>query len=77
MNHKYYVLQSSNGNISIVSEWNDLNKAIVAFHQLCATLWNAPDVIDGYAGIVYSAGFDVVGGYKEHIEHPEPEVAGE
>ena len=79
MNYKYYIIQSSNGNVSIVSEWNDLNSAIVAYHDRCKVLWNASDVIEGWVEIVYSMGLDVVGGYKEHIEHPEPEpeTAGE
>lgn len=75
MNYKYYIIQSSNGNVTIKSEWDDLNKAIVSYHQLCATLWNAPDVIEGYAEIVYSADLNVVGGYKEHITHPQTEAA--
>ena len=69
MNHKYYVLQSSNGTVSIVSEWNDLNSAIVAYHDRCKVLWNAKDVIEGYVEIVYSAGLEKVGNYKETITH--------
>lgn len=69
MNHKYYVLQSSNGTVSIVSEWDDLNSAIVAYHDACKNLWNSKDVIEGYVEIVYSAGLDVVSGYKETITH--------
>ena len=71
MNYKYYVVQSSNGVISIVSEWADLNSAIVAYHDRCKVLWNAKDVIEGYAEIVYSADLNAVGSYKEHIQHPE------
>lgn len=41
---KYAIIQVSNGNFSIVSEWTDLNKAIVNFHSVCMTLWNAQDV---------------------------------
>lgn len=77
MNYKYYLIQSSNGNVSIKSEWDDLNKAIVAFHQLCANLWNAKNVIEGYVEIVYSMDLNVVNGYKEHIEHPQTEETGE
>ena len=77
MNYKYYIIQSSNGNVSIKSEWSDLDKAIVAFHQLCATLWNATDVIEGYVEIVYSMDLNVVGGYKERIEHPVVEETTE
>lgn len=73
MNHKYYILQSSNGAVSIVSEWNDLNSAIVAYHDRCKILWNASDVIEGWVEIVYSMDLNVVGGYKERIEHPQTE----
>lgn len=41
---KYAVAQCSNGNFSIVSEWTDKDKAIVNFHSICTTLWNAQDV---------------------------------
>ena len=74
MNYKYYVVQASNGNISIVSEWDDITKAIVAFHDRCKVLWNAADVYEGYVEIVYSADLNVVDGYKEHITHPQTEA---
>lgn len=72
---KYYVVQSSNGNVSIVSEWSDLDGARVAYHERCKILWNAQDVITGYVAIL-DAQLDTVGGYKELITHPvaEPEV---
>lgn len=70
MNHKYYIIQSSNGAVSILSEWNDLTQAKVAYHDRCKVLWNAPDVIEGYVAIIYSAGLGVVEGYIEHISHP-------
>lgn len=72
MNHKYYIIQSSNGSVSIVSEWTDLNSAIVAYHDRCKILWNASDVIEGIVQLVYSAGLDVVNGYKEIITHSAP-----
>ena len=71
MNHKYYIIQSSNGTVTIESEWDDLTKAIVAFHDKCKILWNAPDVIEGIVQIVYSADLAVVGGYSEKISHPQ------
>ena len=79
MNHRYYIIQSSNGTVTIESEWDDLTKAIVAFHDKCEILWNAPDVIEGIVQIVYSADLAVVGGYSEKISHPqgEPEEAAE
>ena len=71
MNHRYYIIQSCNGTVTIESEWDDLTKAIVAFHDKCKILWNAPDVIEGIVQIVYSADLAVVGGYSEKISHPQ------
>ena len=71
MNYKYYIIQSSNGNVSIVSEWTDLTKAIVAYHDRCKVLWNAQDVIEGIVEIVFSRDMNVVNGYVEHISHPQ------
>lgn len=73
MNHKYYVIQTSNGNLSIVSEWDDITKAIVAFHDRCKVLWNAEDVIEGIVELVYSADLNVVSGYREVITHSQTE----
>ena len=73
MNYKYYIIQMSNGVVSIVSEWDDLTKAIVAFHDRCKVLWNADDVIEGIVELVYSADLGVVGGYRERITHPQIE----
>ena len=75
MNHKYYVIQTSNGNLSIVSEWDDITKAIVAFHDRCKVIWNAEDVIEGIVQLVYSADLAVVNGYSERISHPQTEQA--
>lgn len=49
---KYAVVQCSNGNFSIVSEWAALDKAIVSFHSACTTLWNAQDVTHAAVVIV-------------------------
>lgn len=50
---KYAVVQCVNGNFSIVAEYNDnLQGAIVKFHQVCASLWNADDVISANVRIV-------------------------
>ena len=73
MNYKYYILQMSNGVITIVSEWDDITKAIVAFHDRCKVLWNADDVIEGIVQLVYSADLAVVDGYSEKISHPQTE----
>ena len=41
---KYAVVQCTNGNFSVKSEWAEKDKAIVNFHSACTTLWNAQDV---------------------------------
>ena len=65
---KYYVIQSSNGTVSVVSEWSDLNSAIVAYHDRCKVLWNTPEVVTGVVMLVDSA-LNTVGGYREFITH--------
>lgn len=74
MNHKYYIITSSNGTVSIAKEYNDLEKAIVGFHQTCAAFWNSPDVIEGIVELVYSADLAVVSGYSERISHTQEEA---
>ena len=74
MNHRYYVLTSSNGTVSIDKEYNDLTAAIVGYHGTCAAFWNAPDVIEGIVQLVYSADLAVVNNYTERITHPETQT---
>lgn len=71
---KYYVIKSSNGTVSIVSEWTDLDKVRVAFHDACKNMWNAKDVIIGYVAIIDSQ-LDTV--TKEFISHPMVEPTPE
>lgn len=68
---KYYVIKSANGNVSIDSEWSDINSAKVAYHNTCKVFWNASDVIEGFVAIVDSQ-LDTLQGYKEYISHPAP-----
>ena len=68
---KYYVIKSANRNVSIDSEWSDLNSAKVAYHNACKVFWNASDVINGYVAIIDSQ-LDTLPGYKEYISHPAP-----
>ena len=67
---KYYVMASVNGNVSIISEWNDLNGARVAYHSTLMAYWNAPDIIIGYVTIVDSE-LKSVQGYRECVMHSE------
>ena len=49
---KYAVIRVSNGSFSVVSEWSDQPEAVVNFHSVCMTLWNAEDVEKACVAIV-------------------------
>lgn len=76
---KYAIIKCINGNYSIHAEGiTGINNAKISFHQLCATLWNAPDVITAMVKIVDEQ-LDNAEGYREYITHPveessEPEM---
>lgn len=70
---KYAITNVVNGNFSIVSEHGeDKQAAIVAFHNRCAVLWNAQDVITATVKLV-DENLDSVDGKKEFIYHAQPE----
>ena len=69
---KYSIIQVVNGNYSVVSETTDLNSAKVQFHNLCAALWNAPDVVTACVSII-DENLDTVQKYKEFIAHEAAE----
>lgn len=75
---KYAIIKVINGAYSIHAEgFTDVASAKVAYHGLCQTLWNAPDVATAYVMIVDEQ-LDVVEGFKEFIHHevqeePTPE----
>ena len=65
----YAIIKVSNGTFTIESEWGDnLTGAKVAFHSLCQTLWNAPDVKFAMV-MIADENLDAVEGYKEYIHH--------
>lgn len=66
---KYAVIQCSNGNFSVVSEWSDLEKAKVNYHSVCMNLWNSKDVITG-AVLIIDENLFALESYRELIEHP-------
>ena len=41
---KYAVITVVNGVFSVKTEHADMNSAIISFHSVCMTLWNAADV---------------------------------
>ena len=68
---KSYVVQVSNGTMSIVSEWSNLDQAKRAFHTQCAKLWNAQDVVKATVKLMNES-LDVIQGYVEVISHEQP-----
>ena len=76
---KYAIIQCVNGNYTIAAEGiTDLPSAKVSFHNLCAALWNAPDVITCEVAIMDEQ-LDIYHDCKEFIHHeptvqPEPET---
>lgn len=69
---KYAVLKVVNGNFSVAAEgFTEKAKAIVNYHGVCQTLWNAPDVLDG-AVMIVDEKLRQVEGYHELIHHEAP-----
>lgn len=65
----YAVVKVINGNFFIDSEgFQTLDSAIVKFHDVCKTLWNAPDVIRATVKIV-NTDFNMVENYQDFIKH--------
>ena len=73
---KYAIIKCINGNYFIHTEGiTELNNAKINFHNLCETLWNAPDVITAKVMIVDEQ-LNCVEDYREYIYHaviPEEE----
>ena len=68
---RYAVVNVVNGSFSISTEHGeDLRAAKVAFHQRCAVLENADDVITAEVKIM-DENLDNTEGYKEFIYHGE------
>ena len=70
---KYSVIKVVNSNYAIVSEHNDLQSALVKFHDVCKTHWNAQDV-EGAMIAIFDENLDIVDGHKEYIYHKVEEV---
>lgn len=67
---KYAIIKVINGNYSVHAEgFTNLDSAKTSFHQLCASLWNAPDVITAMVKIVDEQ-LDNAEGYRDFITHP-------
>lgn len=66
---KYAIITCINSNFAVKAEYDALDKAKVGFHQQCATLWNAEDVLEAEISIMYENLTTVV---TEHIHHDAP-----
>ena len=68
---KYAVIKIVNGSFVIDSEWGEnLNGAIVKYHDVCHVLWNEATVKTAVVEIIDSNG-NVINGYKEFISHAD------
>ena len=62
----YAIITCINSNFAVSAEYSALDKAKVGFHQQCASLWNADDVLEAEISIVDENLSTVV---TEHIHH--------
>lgn len=82
MNEKYYLIKEltntqGQDDSKVEGVYDNLNSAIVAYHQLLAPLHNADDVLFAVV-MIHDMYGRVVGGYSETVDHrptPEPEEA--
>ena len=66
---KYSLIAVTNGNFAVKSEHGENKQAaLVAFHQLSASYWNAPDVTTAMIKVV-DENLDTVDGKMEYITH--------
>lgn len=76
MNEKYLLIKeltntAGQDDSKVEGLYTDLDKAIVGYHNLLATLHNADDVL--YAVVMIHDMYGrVVGGYSETVDHREP-----
>lgn len=66
---KYAIIKVVNGSYAIEAEgYTSIEAAKVKFHDVCKTLWNAPDVNTAYV-MIADEQLDAAEGYKEFIHH--------
>ncbi|MCQ2969888.1 MAG: hypothetical protein MJ191_07275, partial [Clostridium sp.] len=68
----YGIIKNINGAFTVDSEFTDLDKAKVKFHDVCKNLWNASDVLEATVVLVNDK-MATIGNYSEYITH-EPKV---
>lgn len=74
---KLAIITCINGNFKVEAEgFTTEQAALVAFHSMAQTLWNAPDVLTGEVAIVDEQ-LDIYHGCKEFIRHTAQQPASE
>lgn len=64
---KYAIIKCTDGNYAVHAEgYTDIKNAKIAFHQLCAALWNDPNTTKATVKIVDEQ-LDCADGYRESI----------
>lgn len=70
---KYAIVKCTDGNFAVHAEgYTDISRAKIAFHQLCAALWNDPNTTKATVKIVDEQ-LGCAEGYQEFISHPVEE----
>lgn len=67
---RFAVIKCINGSFSVDSEFTDINKALVKFHDVCKNLWNASDVLDATVKVVDNTFAEY---HTEYITHEAPQ----
>lgn len=68
---KYAIIKVVNGNYFIHAEGiTNISDAKTQFHTLCASLWNAPDVITATV-VIAGESLCIEDGYRETISHEQ------
>lgn len=66
---KYAIIKCTDGNFAVHAEgYTSISSAKIAFHQLCAALWNDPNTMKATVKIVDEQ-LDCVEDYREFIHH--------
>ena len=69
---KYAIAVVSNGNFRIAEEgFTELANAIIRFHHICETMWNASDV-ETACVMVVNERLECMEGYRELIKWSNP-----
>lgn len=73
---RYGIIKNINGAFTVDSEFTDLDKAKVKFHDVCKNLWNAKDVLKATV-CIFDENMLVVNNYREIITHEPIEAPTE